>query len=404
MNEKTVKAGPQVAVVGVGHGGTAAVMRLITDWPEAPRVFAVGTDREMLERSLIPPADRVLIGEETAHGLSTGGNVEVGREAAEAERDRLQGVFAGVKMAFLVGGLGGGLATGALPVLARMARAFGVMTVCVVTLPFDFEGENRRVRAEEGLTELQEAADVVIAVPNQKLFARFGTEMRIADAFGRADKVLSRALYSIWRMISRPGLISLDYADLRALLAGSGGVGAFGYGDGAGADKAAEAVRDLMANPLLDGGRVLHECESVLVNIAGGPDLTLMEIEAVMTPIREALRQDAHLAMGAIVDEAWRDHLTVTVLAAETWRKDASGQMQLLLNARQRAAEECETEPEMDAVPVRKARGGRDQTGQGDLSLEDGARARGRFKDVEPTIVDGQNVDIPTFMRRNMAI
>jgi cell division protein FtsZ len=404
MNDQAVKTGPSVAVVGVGHGGTAAVMRLSADWPDSPNVFAIGTDQEMLERSLIPPTHRVQIGEATARGMSTGGNVELGREAAESDRDRLQGVFAGVKMAFLVGGLGGGLATGALPVLARLAREFGVMTVCVVTLPFEFEGDSRRVRAEEGLAELQKAADVVIAVPNQKLFAMIGAGMRIADAFAKADAVLSRALYSVWRMISRPGLISLDYADLHALLSRSGGLGVFGYGDGSGPDKAAEAVRELMANPLLDGGRLLGECESLLVNIAGGPDLTLLEIEAVMAPIRDVLRKDAHLAMGAIVDEAWRDRLTVTVLAAEKWRQDVSGQMQFQLDAQRQREEAQGAEPELDAAPSRKLRAAREQTGQGDLSLDSGSRARGRFKDVEPTIMDGQNVDIPTFLRRNMAL
>jgi cell division protein FtsZ len=278
------------------------------------------------------------------------------------------------------------------------------MTVCVVTLPFEFEGEHRRARAEEGLTELQEAADVVIAVPNQKLFAMIGSGMRIADAFGRADAVLSRALYSIWRMISRPGLISLDYADLHALLAGSRGLGAFGYGDGSGPDKAREAVQALMASPLLDSGRILHECESVLVNIAGGPDLTLLEIEAVMGPIRQALRADAHLAMGAIVDEIWRDRLTVTVLAAESWRQDVSGQMRLPLDGRKGAVAQPPEELFVENAAPRKAAPAREPQGQGDLSLDDDTPIRGRFKDAEPTMLDGQNVDIPTFIRRNMAI
>jgi cell division protein FtsZ len=402
MNEFSVKAGPLVAVVGVGHGGSATVSRLVSDWPDGPRAMVIGTDREMLERSPVPAADRLLIGESLAHGLSTGGNVELGREAAESERDRLQGLFAGVHMVFLLGGLGGGLATGALPVLARMARAFGVMTVCVVTLPFDFEGDSRRARAEEGLAELQDAADVVIAIPNQKLFHLFGPDMRIAEAFTRAEAMLSRALYSVWRMISRKGLISLDYADFHTLLSGSGGLGAFGYGEGSGPGKAAEAVRALMTNPLLDNGRLIHECQSVLINIAGGPDLTLLEVETVMQPIREAMRKDAHLAMGAVVDEAWRDRLTVTALVAETWRKDSKGQMQLQLNAH---AQEAEAEPngELGLAPVRKGKAAREAQGQTALSLESG-NGRGRFKDVDPTIEGGQNVDIPTFMRRNMAI
>jgi cell division protein FtsZ len=403
MSENLAKTGPQVAVVGVGHGGAATVARLVSEWPDSPRAIVIGVDRESLNRSLVPAGDRVLIGEAKTRGMSTGGNVDLGREAAEADRDLLQGVFTGVNMAFLVGGLGGGLATGAMPVLARMARAFGVMTVCVVTLPFDFEGENRRARAEEGLAELQAAADVVIAIPNQKLFHMLGPDLRVAEAFIRADAVLSRALYSVWRMISRPGLISLDYADLSALLAGSGGLGAFGYGDGTGPDKANEAARSLMANPLLDNGRLLHEAESVLVNIAGGPDLTLMEIESIMRPIRETVRKDAHLAMGTVVDELWRGRVTVTVLAAETWRKDASGQMQLPLDSHRGETGE-ETTPEMDLGAARKRRPARESQGQGALSLDGIRGGRGRFKDVEPTIVEGENADIPTFIRRGIPI
>ncbi len=296
------------------------------------------------------------------------------------------------------------MATGAMPVLARMARAFGVMTVCVVTLPFEFEGENRRIRAEEGLAELQRAADVVIAVPNQKLFLMLGPDLRVAEAFTRADAVLSRAIYSVWRMISKPGLISIDYADLRALLAGSGGLGAFGYGDGTGPGKANEAVRALMENPLLDNGQLLHEAEAVLVNISGGPDLTLVEIESIMRPIRETVRKDAHLSMGTVVDEAWRDRVTVTVLAAETWRPDSSGQMQLQLNPH---LEErgVSAAPEMDSGPARKRRNAKEsQGGQGALSLDNVRGGRGRFKDVEPTIVEGENADIPTFIRRGIPI
>ncbi len=401
MNEHSLRSSvPQVAVVGVGHGGAATVARLVTDWQDGPRVVVVGTDREMLARSLVPPADRVQIGEAQTRGLSTGGNVELGREAAEAGREQLQGAVAGVNMVFLVAGLGGGLATGALPVLARMARAFGAMTVCVVTLPFEFEGQNRRVRAEQGLTELQEAADVVIAIPNQKLFHMLGGDVRVADAFSRADAVMARALYSVWRMISKPGLISLDYADLHALLAGSSGLGAFGFGDGTGPEKAREAVRALMTNPLLDHGQVLHEAEAVLVSIAGGPDLTLLEIEAIMKPIRETIRPDAHLAMGTVVDDAWLDRVTVTVLVSEKWRKESSGQMRLELGA-----PAPDTDAESVSSFVKGSASKRKQpAGQASLSLDGMRGGRGRFKDVDPTVEDGENLDTPTFFRRGVPI
>jgi len=272
--------------------------------------------------------------------------------------------------------------------------------VCVVTLPFEFEGENRRIRAEQGLSDLQDAADVVIAIPNQKLFQMMDGDLRVADAFSRADAVMARALYSVWRMISKPGLISLDYADLHALLAGSSGVGAFGFGDGTGPDKAADAARALMTSPLLDHGQTLREAEAVLVSIAGGPELTLLEIESIMKPIREALRPDAHLAMGTVVDEAWRDRVTVTALVSEKWRKEASGQMRLELGA---PAAEAESADAFEGHPARKRKpavSGR----QGSLSLDDTRGGRGRFKDVDPTVEDGENLDTPTFFRRGIPI
>lgn len=399
MNENLTKAGPQAAVIGVGHGGEAIVARLGSDRPDGPPCYLIGTDREMMKRSPLPEANKVLIGEALTKGLSTGGNVELGRKAAEEDGDRWQGVFAGIPMAFLVGGLGGGLASGALPVLARKAHAFGVMTVCIVTLPYEFEGDDRRVRAEEGLSALQEAADVVIVISNQKLFRLFG-DMKMTEAFVRADVAASRALYSVWRMISGQGLIKLDYADLRSLLSSSGGLVAFGYGDGSGADKARKAVDELVSNPLLDNGLLLHECEAVLVSVAGGTDLTVKEMELISNVISGTLRKGVRMVMGTYVDEAWADRVTITALVSETRRKEASGQIQLPWG---KGPGKAEPDPESDSKPARKQPAKGDGSKQGDLSLEE-MRGRGRFKDIEPTIVDGQNVDIPTFMRRDMTI
>ncbi|MFO7536358.1 MAG: cell division protein FtsZ [Kiritimatiellia bacterium] len=399
MNENLTKAAPQAAVIGVGHGGEAIVSRLGADRPDGPACFLIGTDREMMKRSPLPEANKVLIGESLTKGLSTGGNVELGRKVADEDGDRWQGVFAGIPMAFLVGGLGGGLATGALPVLARKAHAFGVMTVCIVTLPYDFEGDNRRMRAEEGLSALQEAADVVIVISNQKLFRLFG-DMKMTEAFVRADVAASRALYSVWRMISGQGLIKLDYADVRSLLSAGGGLVAFGYGDGSGADKARKAADELVSNPLLDNGLLLHECEALLVSVSGGTDLTVKEMELISNVISGTLRKGVRMVMGTFVDEACADRVTITALVSETRRKDASGQIQLPLG---NGLGKGDPESEREAKSNRKFSVKGESSKQGDLSLDE-MKGRGRFKDIEPTIVDGQNVDIPTFMRRDVTI
>lgn len=403
MSEREARSGGrQICVVGVGHGGSAAVARMAEHWMEGPRVAVVNSDAHAL--SLSPVAERVQIGERVTNGQSTGGNAEAGRRAAEEDLDRLQALFAGADLVFLVGGLGGGLATGAMPIVAAAARAAGAMTLCFVTLPFDFEGEQRRRRAESGVEALRGAADAVIVVPNQRLFAMVGAELSVAEAFQRADVTLGRAIYSVWRLAVRPGLISLDFADLQSMLYGSGGMGSFGYGDGRGPDKARQAVKALIESPLLEGGQVLATSGCVLVSIVGGPDLMLKEIETVMNAIRAAARKGAQILMGTVVEDDWRERLSVTALVSESWTGRHAEPDVIEEPAEAGGEARPAPEPAADApAPAPRRRRSRKEQ-QADLSLDPIEARKGRFKDVEPTILDGEDYDVPTFMRRGIPI
>ena len=388
----------QICVVGVGHGGSAAVDRMAADWRGGPRIVIVDTDVRFLESSAV--ADRIQIGTRVTRGQSTGGDALLGRTSAEDEVERIQSLFAGVNLVFVVVGLGGGTGTGAAPVLARAARESGATTLCFVTLPFDFESEQCKKRAEQGLAELRQAADAVIVVPNQRLFSLVEGAATVADSFARADTVLGRTIYSIWKLIVTPGLFSLGLADLQNVLQNGAGVGAIGYGDGSGPNKARAAVDALLASPLLEGGQLLADAMSVLISIVGGTDLTLPEIETVMNAIKSAVRKDAHIFMGTVVEDGWKGRVSVTALVSEQWAEEPAGAApQLAPTAGSATGDEAEGSREKEPAKGGRRRG---RERQGDLSLD--AADKGRFKDVEPTILDGEDLDIPTYLRRGIPI
>ena len=393
-----MKGAIQLAVLGVGHAGIHIVARLAAQWSEPPPVVAIGSDRALLSQWPEEVLPRLLIGDALTGGRSTGGDPEIGRQVAEADRARLQNLFNGYDLAVLVGGLGGGLATGALPVMARLARASGCLAIALVTLPFDFEGEYRRRRAETGLQALQEAADVVVALPNQKLFRLMGGDVRVAEAFERADVMVSHALYCLWRLMARPGLMGLDFADVRALIKGAGGIGAFGYGEGSGSGRAVQAAQRLLESPYLESGRLLHEAEAVLVSVTGGTDMTLAEVDEIGRLIRGATRAETPLLMGTSVDPAWDGKIGITVLAAERWKADSTGQLRLGLDS-------IGSPASVPASPPPQEREGPERSeGQRELTLAARPRGLDRFKGSEPTVENGENLDIPTFMRRNVSL
>lgn len=392
MVESTQKAdAPRICVVGVGGGGCSAVDRMAEGWADGPSLAAINTNAHTLSALKVPT--KLQIGLQVTRGLSSGGDPQTGRLAAEADYESLRGFFSGTGLVFLVATLGGGTGSGAAPVVARAAREQGAMVLCFGTLPFDFEGETRRGQAARALGALRDEADAVIVVPNQRLFELVRDGAGAEAAFRQADEVLGGGIQSIWNLVTRPGLINLDFADLRHVVQNSGGTCVFGYGEGTGEGKALTAATAVLNSPLLDHGRIVAAAQALLVSIVGGPDLALGEIESVMKSVSSAAPKEAEVFMGAAVRPDWTGRVSVTIVAAEQWS---------------RPKETTGASPSGDSAPARaddptgfkrKRRGKATQTS---LTLE--PVGKGRFKDVEPTILDGEDLDIPAFMRRGLVI
>lgn len=384
----------RIVVVGVGGGGGNAVASMAASWENAPALMAIDTDPQSLEGSQVPR--RLAIGRKITNSLGTGGDIDVGRLAAEDDKEALREAFSGIELVFVVTTLGGGTGTGAAPVVTRAAGESGALTIAFAALPFDFEGEHRLSLARQGLARLRDEADIVIVVPNQDLFAAAGAHLSAEEAFRLADYHLGMGVFAIWKLLVTRGVINLDFATLRTVARCSDDTSVFSYGEGKGTDRAADAVQAALGSPLVAGGAAVAEAECIVVSILGGPDLALREIESIMTAVRAAARKDAHLIMGAALDMAWAGAVAVTLVVSRHWNTEEPAPVE------SNAATSAPGSPEVpDAKRPRRKRKASPQ--QPTLSL-DGSISRGMFKDVEPTAVDGVDMDIPTFIRRRVSI
>jgi len=358
--------------------------------PSGPLMAVVNTDARALTDSTI--ARKIQIGQARTAGLGTGGDTEVGCLSASDDIEKIRTLFMDVDMVFLVVALGGGTGTGAAPVVMEAAREAGCMTLCFATLPFTFEGNTHRERAESAIPELRAAADAVITVSNDRLFESV-SEATVTQAFVKADEVLGSGIRAIWKLLTNPGFINLDFADLTRIVKGSGGLCCLAYGNGSGKEKARKAVAELLKSPLTDHGQMLGRARAALVSIVGGPDLALKEIGDIMSSLTASLHADSHVAMGTVVDDARRNKVMVTLVFSEQWSSEG-------------AVELPDKQVQTVRTPARKpARGkGRQKRKQRQARLSFESTAKGRFKDVEPTILDGEDLDIPTFIRRGIVI
>jgi cell division protein FtsZ len=381
----------RICVVGVGGGGGNAVDSMAAHWDNGPALMAVNTDVQALNATRTHT--RLPIGERITRGLGAGGDAKIGRLAAEDDVEALQGLFRGMDLVFVVAALGGGTGTGAAPIVAKAAHETGAMVIAFATLPFTFEGERRMSQARQGLVELQDQSDVVIVVPNQSLFANAGEGATAEDAFRQADYILSMGVFAIWKLLTQRGIINLDFATLRMVARCSGGASVFSYGEGRGANRAADAAQAALHNPLLENGEALAQSESVLVSILGSPDMSIREVETIMRAIEDITRKDAHIHMGTAIDDSGSDVLSVTLVASRFWREEKD-------ETEPPAPEEVPSEaPTQPAERRRKRKPGATQA---QLGLE--GIGKGIFKDIEPTIIDGEDMDIPTFIRRRVPV
>src|SRR5688500_5773788 len=308
---ETGRSGARIKVVGVGGGGSNAVNRMVAAGLDGVEFIIANTDRQALQLNAAP--NRLQIGAKLTKGLGAGADPNVGRQAALEDTEKLIEALDGADMVFVTTGLGGGTGTGAAPVIASLASELGALTIAVVTKPFKFEGKKRAIQAERGLEELRDCVDTVITIPNERLLATISRTTSLTDAFGAADDVLRQAIQGISDLILVPGLINLDFADVKTIMAGMG-IAIMGTGVGEGDGREIIAANAAISSPLLEDASV-KGARGVIINVTGGSDLSLIEVSEASAIIQEAAHEDANIIFGAVVDQKMEGKVKITVIA-----------------------------------------------------------------------------------------
>ena len=311
--EDTIRTGARIKVVGVGGGGSNAVGRMVTGGVRGVDLISVNTDAQALAQNEAPI--RLQIGVKVTSGLGAGADPSVGRQAALEDTEQLISALSGADMVFVTAGLGGGTGTGAAPVVASLASELGALTIAVVTKPFQFEGKRRGAQAERGLEELRASVDTLIAIPNERLLGHIDQSTSLTDAFVLADDVLHQAIRGISDLILVPGMINLDFADVKTIMSGMG-MAIMGTGYGEGKDRSVNAANEAIASPLIEEAQV-EGARGVIINITGGSDLSMVEVSQATTIIHEAAHEDANIIFGAVVDPAMDGKVKITVIATD---------------------------------------------------------------------------------------
>ena len=368
-----------IKVIGVGGGGGNAVEHMVRERIEGVEFFAVNTDAQALRKTAV--GQTIQIGSGITKGLGAGANPEVGRNAADEDREALRAALDGADMVFIAAGMGGGTGTGAAPVVAEVAKDLGILTVAVVTKPFNFEGKKRMAFAEQGITELSKHVDSLITIPNDKLLKVLGRGISLLDAFGAANDVLKGAVQGIAELITRPGLMNVDFADVRTVMSEMG-YAMMGSGVASGEDRAEEAAEMAISSPLLEDIG-LSGARGVLVNITAGFDLRLDEFETVGNTIRAFASDNATVVIGTSLDPDMNDELRVTVVATGIGM-DKRPEITLVTNKQVQ-------QPVMDRYQ---------QHGMSPLTQEQKPAAKVVNDNTPQTAKEPDYLDIPAFLRK----
>ncbi|HWQ00301.1 MAG TPA: cell division protein FtsZ, partial [Vicinamibacterales bacterium] len=305
------RAGARIKVIGIGGGGGNAVNRMVHAGLEGVEFIVANTDVQALAENAAPV--KIQIGSKLTKGLGAGADPNVGRQAALEDTERIIEALDGADMVFVTTGLGGGTGTGAAPVVASLASELGALTIAVVTRPFRFEGRKRAQQAEQGLAELRECVDSVITIPNERLLSTITRMTSLTEAFALADDVLRQAIQGISDLIMVPGLINLDFADVKTIMSGMG-LAIMGTGVAEGERRAVEAASAAISSPLLEEASV-RGARGVIINVTGGPDLSLLEVSEASSIIQEAAHEEANIIFGAVVDPRMQGRVKITVIA-----------------------------------------------------------------------------------------
>jgi cell division protein FtsZ len=311
FEKQQTTSGAKIRVLGVGGGGGNALNTMINSELDGVDFICVNTDLQALEAN--QASVKIQIGALQTKGLGAGANPEAGWKAANEDQSRIAEAVAGSDMVFVTAGMGGGTGTGAAPVIARLAHDSGALTVGVVTRPFDFEGKQRHRRADEGIRTLGQEVDTLIVIPNQRLVGIADKNMPLMEAFRRADDVLLNAVRGISDLITTPGLINVDFADVRTIMS-TRGLALMGTGVGRGENRALDAAQQAISSPLLEDTNI-EGAQGILINVTGGSDLTLHEINQAVTLVQEAAHDDANIIFGTVIDNSMKDAIMITVVA-----------------------------------------------------------------------------------------
>ena len=388
----------KLKVVGVGGAGGNAVTRMITSGMKGVDFIAINTDAQDLDNN--PSEQKVQIGKNLTKGLGAGANSNVGRDAVESDKEAITSLLEGADMVFITAGMGGGTGTGAAPVISQVSRELGILTVGIVTLPFNFEGPKRMKRALDGIAEMKKACDTLIAIPNQKLMSIVDKNTTLPEAFQMADTILHQAAKGISDLINVQGVINLDFADVETIMKNMGEA-IMGTGTASGQERAVLAAQQAISSPLLDEASI-KGAQGVLVNITGGDDLTLMEANEATSIIFEEAGISANIIFGAVIDPELEDEIRVTVIATGFNMPKAIS----------RESEDLHGRPEMktaDTPPTRQLQdevnkplhAQKENVGKVENANPENKKPVMTFDDTdEKPIIYGNDLKIPAFIRR----
>ncbi len=406
-----------IKLIGVGGGGSNAIDRLKMENLDRLQLAVINTDFKAISTS--PVLDKILIGTSLTRGLSAGGDPELGRKAAEADADKIAEIVKGTDLVFLVAGLGGGTGSGATPVIAEIAAEAGAVVIAFVTLPFSFEGGRRRKQAEEALAELRRVCDAVIPLANDVLLQEGTEQTSVLDSFARADEWVGRGVKSIWAMLSRTGLINVDFTALRQVFQHRGGKTLFGLGVGTGENPASAALADLRQCPLLHTPEYARKADRLLVNITGGADLSLTKVKELMSALTDEFGHDAHVVMGAAIDEALQGRVEICLIGTTDLgsrnftRRPAPAPLRKTSErttgptATSSAPEsnqnvKTSVSPTPSRVPAatHTAKPTQEEFGFQGAPAEN----RGTFDKSDRNLFEGQDLDVPTYLRKGIKV
>jgi cell division protein FtsZ len=389
IQEKEQHLGAKIKVIGVGGGGTNAVSTMISLGLNGVDFIAANTDNQALVSN--PAPAHIQLGTELTKGLGAGANPEVGKKAALEDSGQIAEMLYGADMVFITAGMGGGTGTGGAPVIASIAKEAGALTVGVVTKPFNFEGKRRKKNADKGIDELKAAVDTLICIPNQRLLYVANESTTMLECFKKADEVLYQAVKGISDLINIRGLINLDFADVRTVMSNKG-MALMGTGVASGENRAVEAAKKAISSPLLEDVSI-NGATGIIINITGGPDLTLFEVNEASSFITEEADENAEIIFGSVIDDTIKDEVRVTVIA--------TGFNPVAIEEAMKKDEAVETEiREVEAPKPAQANVAPQMQTKKELLPPDLKSARQLAREIGKKFFDTEEYDIPTFLRR----